>query len=131
MEAETINVSFNTDNQSVFKNKHIKNISSDYITITEDKLTLTLKNHIEGVLQRRRWKFPATICISLFVAYVTTEFKSKFHIPAEILEGVFILSFIISTLFLAFYGFITFRLWFKKEGSIEKIIEEIKNQKQY
>jgi hypothetical protein len=65
------------------------------------------------------------------VAYVTTEFKSKFHIPAEILEGVFILSFIISTLFLAFYGSITFRLCLKKEGSIEKIIEEIKNQKKY
>ena len=98
----------------------IYNVSQEYITTTSDKIRICLHEHMEHLGKRRAWTTPLGILLTILVTLSTTTFKDAL-LPAQTWQSVFILSAIISSIWLV----ITIRQIPKAENE-EDIIKALK-----
>jgi hypothetical protein len=109
-----------------FINQVYANTKSDLIQITDDKLRNILKDFIARVKKINDWLVPFSICLTLLGTFLTADFSKDFlNLSKSIWEGLFILIFIISFVWLIISGFNAIKN--TKSTDIECLINEIKN----
>ncbi|MBR4007302.1 hypothetical protein [Fibrobacter sp.] len=87
------------DSQKYIANSY-KNVSTDEIIITRDKLENILLKHLKRVDKAKSWIAPLTLLITLLATLLTTSFNSYEHLPAATLQALFIFFFIASIIWL-------------------------------
>lgn len=109
-----------------FVTERFKNIKSNYLEITEDKLTIILMKHLQRVSSAGDWVNPLSLLVTFIIVFITSSFNDAFGISKEIWKSFFIVCTAVSIIWL------TKRLYmaFKDRGkrSIEYLIELIKNK---
>ena len=111
---------------SKFVKDQITNTSSDLIEITEDKLENILLKHLNKMNKVKGWQVPVTLFVTIVLVLLTSEFKTKFGITADVWQAVFILAAIISFIWScrASYNSIVC----SKSSTINYLIDEIKDK---
>ncbi len=98
------------------------NFDQNLVIITEDRLHLCLRNHLECIESKKAWIAP----VSLFVAFVTTlcttSFKDTFGLPANTWQALFVLLSIVSFVWSIFATVGAFR----NKSSLRTLLDEIK-----
>jgi len=67
------------------------NTSQELINITDDKLKLILKEHLEDVESEKAWQMPFGLGITIIIVFCTADFKSAFSMPADTWRAVFLI----------------------------------------
>lgn len=100
------------------------NISQNIVLTTEDKLEICLRKHQDTLKAKSDWKTPLGIFITLVTVLITAEFKTVFGLNSDIWKA----SCFIACALTAGWSLKTLIKAFtlKGEGTIEKIINEIK-----
>lgn len=98
------------------------NFDQNLVIITEDRLHLCLRNHLECVESKKAWIAP----VSLFVAFVTTlcttTFKDTLGLPASTWQALFVLLAIVSLV----WSICAVVAAFKNKSSLRTLLDEIK-----
>ncbi|HHL2928236.1 MULTISPECIES: hypothetical protein [Citrobacter] len=98
------------------------NLQVGVIVVSEDKLIRILEKDRERTKKNMVWTAPASFFITLIVAILTTDFKSRWGMPAEAWQALFYLGTGLSAIFAAIY-------WYKVDRKdMDKLIEEIKGK---
>lgn len=108
---------------SVSVNEVHSNVSQEVIEITSDKLRLILNEYIDSMSSRKEWHTPFSIFLTLLLVLCTTDFKQKWLLTADTWNAIFIISTILSCLWL-----ISSLIKMKKSISIEDILNAAKNK---
>ena len=92
------------------------------IQITEDKLKLTLFQHLAAVEASRRWQVPLGILLALFPMFLTSEFKDFGGVDKSTWKALFLFSTVASVVWLlvSVKGAL-------KSSTAEQLVEKIKN----
>jgi hypothetical protein len=100
------------------------NFDQNLVIITEDRLHLCLRNHLECVESKKAWIAP----VSLFVAFVTTlsttTFKEAFGLSASTWQALFVLLAIVTFI----WSFYTIVAAIKNKSSLRTLLDEIKKR---
>ena len=117
---------FDTDYESNgFVEKHISNVKSNIVTITDDKLENILLKHKESLRTEKGWVAPFNLFIPFLLTNFSATFSTKFGLAASTWEALFIISAIASFIWLS-YSLIN--KWHNQnESSIEFILGKIFN----
>lgn len=98
------------------------NVDQQVIVITEDRLRLMLRDHLEVAERRREWIAPVSSLFAVVTAIVTAEFKDALGLSAASWRAVFVIAGIASALWLV--------VWAKnyaKGPSLEDLFKKVKN----
>ena len=71
--------------------EHFVNVSSNFITISEDKAKLCLRDYIENHKQRISWITPLSLFLTILLTLLTTDFKDSFGLTNVHWESIFII----------------------------------------
>lgn len=98
------------------------NLDQEIIQITEDRLRLVLKDHLELVEDKKAWHAPLGILIAIVAAFVTADFRDAYF-KAATWQAVFLIAGILSFIWLvrASYRAAT-------SPSIDDIVSKIKTR---
>lgn len=102
------------------------NVSQGIIHITEDKLHVILLKYEKKSKQIYLWATPLGIFISCLIATITSNFKEKWGLSPDTWMAIFILITVFSGIWFLYNGIKA--LINRKDISIEKLIEDIKNK---
>jgi hypothetical protein len=75
------------------------NVGQDVIVVTEDRLRLCLRDHLDALATRRTWLTPLSLVITIGVVLVSSSFKD-FLFSASTWEAVFIIGLAVCGLWL-------------------------------
>jgi hypothetical protein len=84
-------------------------LSSDLLVVSEDKLHLCLRDHLQQIDARRAWQFPIGIFITSLLALVTTDFKGGLGLDGPVWKAVFVLLTVVSAVATAYFGWFAAR----------------------
>lgn len=84
--------------QAPTKSVH-SNLDQEIIQITEDRLRLVLKDHLELVEEKKAWHAPLGVLIAIVAAFVTADFREAYF-KAETWQAVFLITGILSLIWL-------------------------------
>lgn len=98
------------------------NLDQEIIQITEDKLRLVLKEHIELVERRKEWIAPLGVLMAVVTAFVTSTFRDA-YLKAATWEAVFLVTGVLSAAWLVR----SIRLAFLSP-SADDLVQKIKNK---
>lgn len=76
------------------------NVDQEIIQITEDKLRLILKDHLDSLTQAGGWVAPFSVLISIVTTFCTAKFDTFIGLGPEFWRAAFILVGIVSTAWL-------------------------------
>ena len=76
------------------------NVDQEIIQITEDKLRLILKNHLDSLTQEGGWVAPFSVLISIVTTFCTAKFDTFIGLGPEFWRASFVLVGIVSTAWL-------------------------------
>lgn len=103
---------------------HYSNVDQHFITITEDKVDIILRDHLKEIKAKTAWETPLGILVSLIIALTTVDkFKNAFYIPATSWQTIIYLAGAISLVWLL-YSFVNG--YKNRRTSIKSIIEAMK-----
>lgn len=71
------------------------NLDQEVIQITEDRLRLVLKDHLEDAEERKAWIAPLGILMAIVTSFVTATFRD-FHFKAATWEAAFLIGGLLS-----------------------------------
>ncbi len=98
------------------------NFDQNVVIITEDRLELCLRKHLECIGSRMAWITP----VSLLAAFITTLCSSTFHdwfgLNANTWQALFVLFSIVA----AIWSLIAIVRAFKTQSSLRSLLDEIK-----
>jgi|SRR5690554_1971714 len=96
------------------------NVDQRIIQITEDKIKLILKGHLENLENKKAWIAPLGILVTLLAVFCTTDFKKAFF-SADTWQAFFVMATILTVAWLvrAFYCL-------SRAESLDDIVEKIK-----
>ena len=110
---------------SKFVRNFRRNIQTDLILITQDKLENILKSHLDKAVIKREWILPFGIIIAIITTLCTAQFKDFLGFKGEIWKTLFI-----------FVGF-CMGYWFcksiylcfiyRKNNTLEYLVDKIRN----
>ena len=103
--------------KSVLTNSLWENI----IMVTEDKIRLSLIEHLDNINNKSAWQTPLGLFLTIIITLLTTNFK-YFIIWKEVWEAIFIIIGFLSFLWFCY----TIYNYFKYDITIDKLIEDIK-----
>ena len=115
-----------TKYESVNTENVYNNTSQNLIRITEDKLENILTNHFLNMEKKGEWKTPLGIAVSIVLALISTQFQDAFFLKAAVWEAIFIVSLVLSGVWLArkiYHGR-------KIDSSLKTLMDKIKNVNQ-
>ncbi|EFM0289378.1 TPA: hypothetical protein ACIYWE_004284 [Escherichia coli] len=98
------------------------NLQVGVIVVSEDKLVRILEKDRERTRKNMAWTAPASFFITLLVAILTTDFKTRWGMPAEAWQALFYFGTFLSAMFAVFYFFRV------KRKDMSELIEEIKGK---
>lgn len=110
---------------SKFVNQTRNNTKSDLIEITEDKLENILLKHLHKIQKGQSWLTPLTLFLTVLIVLLTSEFKDFIGIKKEVWNAVFLLTSLISFVWLIVT--IVKAIKHTKTSSLENLINQIKN----
>jgi hypothetical protein len=119
---------FSTGDDSGFVDKMRKNVKSDLIIITEDKLENILLKHLQSMGIRTSWIIPLSILVTVLLAELTANFGDKFGIKASNWESLFQMITLISAGWFVISIIRLIKHWNK--GTLSYLIKLIKNVKE-
>jgi hypothetical protein len=100
------------------------NFDQNVVIITEDRLELCLRKHLDCIDSRRAWITP----VSLLAAFITTLCSSTFHdwfgLNANTWQALFVLLSIVA----AIWSVIAIVRAFKTKSSLRNLLDEIKKR---
>ncbi len=98
------------------------NLDQEIIQITEDRLRLVLKDHLELFEEKKAWHAPLGVLIAIVAAFVTADFRDAYF-KAATWQAVFLITGILSLVWLisAIYRAAT-------SPSIDDIVSKIKTR---
>lgn len=99
-----------------------RNTNQEVIQITDDKLRLILKNHLEKMEKRNDWVAPLGVLIAVLTVFVSATFKDALGLSAATWNALFILLAIAASGWL-----IRCLLAMKRSPSLDDVINTIKN----
>lgn len=99
------------------------NLQVGVIVVSEDKIIRILEKDRERTKNNHSWTVPFSFFITLIVAMLTTDFKSKWGLPAEGWQLLFYVATVGSLLFAIF------RACRIKRKSVEALVKEIKGDR--
>ena len=71
------------------------NLDQEIIQITEDRLRLVMKDHLEEIEDKRAWHTPLGVLIAIIAAFVTADFRDAYF-KAETWQAVFLITGVLS-----------------------------------
>lgn len=98
------------------------NLDQEIIQITEDRLRLVLKNHLEFVEEKKAWHAPLGVLIAIVAAFVTADFRDAYF-KAATWQAVFLI-----TGFLSFFWLINALYRAVTSPKIDDIVSKIKTR---
>lgn len=98
------------------------NTSQEVITITSDRLELTLTKHVKRIVDGGSWQVPLAFLLSMIPLFSTADFKSVFGVTAEGWKSGFIL---LTIIFLGWFLLSLVQVY--NRSSIRDLINEIKS----
>jgi hypothetical protein len=75
------------------------NLDQEIIQITEDRLRLVLKDHLELVEEKKAWHAPLGVLIAIVAAFVTADFRDTYF-KAATWQAFFLITGILSLIWL-------------------------------
>lgn len=102
------------------------NVSQGIIHITEDKLHVILLEYEKKNKKFYSWTTPLGIFISCLIATITSNFKEKWGLSPDTWMAIFVLITVCSGIWFVCVGWSAFMN--RKNVSVEKLIEQIKNK---
>jgi hypothetical protein len=98
------------------------NLDQEIIQITEDRLRLVLKDHLELLEEKKAWHAPLGVLIAIVAAFVTADFRDAYF-KAATWQAVFLITGILSSIWLfnAIYRAAT-------SPSIDDVVSKIKTR---
>lgn len=98
------------------------NMDQNVIQITEDRLKLILKDHLDDVEKKSEWQTPFAIVISIITTFCTAKFDTFAGVNADTWRSFFILSCVASIIWL-----LVSIISRKKKISLDQLVNKIKN----
>ncbi len=96
------------------------NLDQDIIQVTEDRLRLVLKEHIERAEERKSWIAPLSTLIAIITSFVTADFRDAYF-KAATWQAVFFLSLLLSV------GWFAKTVWkASRAPTVDDIVRKIK-----
>jgi hypothetical protein len=118
--------SINIPNNLTVPVTHHSNVGQQYITVTEDKLKLVLRDAKTALAAQRDWWTPGGLLISFIATLSTAEFKETvFGVTPSVWHALFLVLTVVSALFLVRSLYLLFK--HSEDASIENIIKNIKS----
>lgn len=112
------------NNEISAKVKHYKNVDTNFITITEEKMKLILIKHLNEIEDKKLWIAPLGIFITLLLIPLTTEkFKDAFSISASVWQ---VICYIAMVIFFIWFIKLGYKSWVTRKTTIESIINQLK-----
>jgi len=99
------------------------NLNQEVIQVTEDKLRLILKEHVVNIEQKNSWMTPLGVLLSVVTAFSTSSFKDAFGLKAATWEAVFIITGVVSMVWLLKALYTAF-----DSKTIDDVVDRIKNR---
>lgn len=75
------------------------NLDQEIIQITEDRLRLVLKDHLEFVEEKKAWHAPLGVVIAIVAVFVTADFRDAYF-KAATWQAVFLITGVLSLIWL-------------------------------
>lgn len=98
------------------------NFSNNVVIITQDRLELCLRDHLECIDFKRAWITPVSLLAAFVTTLCTSTFKASFGLTADAWHALFVLLSIISGIWAVIAGIKAFR----NKSSLRSLIDEIK-----
>jgi hypothetical protein len=76
------------------------NVSQEVIVTTEDKIRLCLSSHLNRMEKKKSWVAPLGILLTIIISLFTSDFTDKLLFKAATWQSVFIISAVISFIWL-------------------------------
>lgn len=99
------------------------NVDQEIIQITEDKLRLILKDHLDSVALKGSWVAPFSVLVSVVTTFCTAKFDSFIGLGPEFWKSSFTLVGIASAVWL----YVAFRRG-QKVMTIDEFVNRVKNK---
>jgi uncharacterized membrane protein len=98
------------------------NLAPEYYLLSEDRIRLSLRDHIARLENNKRWHTPLGIFLTILIIFPTTDFKDYISISADGWNTIFTIVLILSLIWLAIslYRALRFRT------SIDEVINDLK-----
>ncbi|MDE5842932.1 MAG: hypothetical protein K2H35_04275 [Muribaculaceae bacterium] len=97
---------------------------TNLIKITEDKLELTLLKHFNRLKKSKEWLAALSFSLTILLVLLTSDFQEKWGIPGDGWQMLFLLTFIVSIVYLV----ISIVNCIKHNITVDTIIVAIKAQ---
>jgi len=75
------------------------NLDQEIIQITEDRLRLVIKDHLEKIEEKKAWHAPLGVLLAIVAAFVTADFRDAYF-KAATWQAVFLITGVLSILWL-------------------------------
>ncbi len=98
------------------------NFDQNVVIITEDRLELCLRKHLECIDSRRAWITPVSLLAAFITTLCTSDFRDSFGLSASTWQALFVLLVITS----AIWSGITVFKAFRTKSSLRLLLDEIK-----
>lgn len=109
-------------------NKVHANVSQELMVLTEDKVHLCLKNHLDNLQAQTAWHTPSALFLSILVTFATTTFRDVFYLKGDTWQGFFLFCGVASAAWTIATVFTAIRTPSKK-AVIQDILNELKKQR--
>ena len=98
------------------------NLDQEIIQITEDRLRLVMKDHLEIIEEKKAWHAPLGVLLAIVAAFVTADFRDAYF-KAATWQAVFLITGVLSLIWL-----IKTILRAANSPSIDDIVSKIKTR---
>jgi hypothetical protein len=105
---------------------YFPNLDQDIILINSYRLTIFLKNYLDVINQKEKWLTPLSLFLTFILVFCTSDFKKAFGIPISTWQAIFIISTVISFIWLIKTSINSIRT----KCTLEELIKEIKQTSQ-
>lgn len=98
------------------------NFDQNIVIVTEDRLELCLRNHLECISRNKAWITPVSLLAAFITTLCTSSFKASFGLSADALQALFVLFVIVTGI----WSVLSVIEAFRNRSSLRQLIDAIK-----